>query len=133
MVRVRLFLAAVMTVALSACGASAAVATPTPLDAAVVKFKVGDQSFRVKVTTRAQVDAAMAAKAGGSARIPNGRIVAGTDVNSGWSWHLVDVTFAEVTTEVCDGRPSDVELAGVNFGGGRYCPWTAVILSIDAA
>jgi hypothetical protein len=133
MVRVRLFLAAAMTVALSACGgASTAVATPTPLDAALVKFMVGDQSFRVKLTTRAQVDAAMAAKAGGSALIPNGRIVIGTDVNSGWSWHLVDVTFADVTTEVCDGRPSDVELAGVNFGGGRYCPWTAEIVSIGA-
>jgi hypothetical protein len=99
----------------------------------VVKFQVGDQSFRVKLTTKAQVDAAQAAKAGGAARIPNGRIVLGTDVNAGWNWHLVDVEFAELTTEVCDGRPSDVEQNGVTFGGGRYCPWTAQIVSIEAA
>ncbi|HEY2597401.1 MAG TPA: hypothetical protein VGJ79_02870 [Candidatus Dormibacteraeota bacterium] len=131
---VRLLVAALMTVVLSACGgASTVMATPTPVDMAVVKFKVGDESFRVKLTTKAQVDAARAAKAGGSARIPNGSIVTGAEVNSGWSWHLVNVAFAEATTEVCDGRPSDVEQAGVNFGGGRYCPWTAEIVSIEAA
>ena len=54
-----------------------------------------------------------------------------TQVNTGWSWHLEDVTFAEVTIELCDGRPSDVERAGIQFGGGRFCPWTAAILRID--
>lgn len=117
---------------LAACAGPSPVA-PSPTDSAVVKFQVGDQSFRVKLTTRVQVDAARAARAGGSARIPNGRIIAGTDVNLGWSWHLVDVAFADVTTEVCDGRPSDVEQGGVNFGGGRYCPWTAEIISIETA
>jgi hypothetical protein len=52
-------------------------------------------------------------------------------VNVGWSWHLEDVEFAELTTEVCDGRPSDVEREGVSFGGGRFCPWTARVISID--
>ena len=131
--RMRLLAAGALVAVLSACGGPAAGATPPPLDSAVVKFQVGDQTFRVKLTTRAQVDAARAARAGGGARIPNGRIVTGTDVNVGWSWHLVDVAFAEVTTEVCDGRPSDVEQAGVNFGGGRYCPWTATVVSIDSA
>ena len=51
----------------------------------------------------------------------------------GYSWHLVDVTFAEATIELCDGIPSDVERAGVNFGGGRFCPWSAQVLSIDYA
>jgi hypothetical protein len=97
----------------------------------VVTFRVGDQQFRVKLTTKVQVDAAQAAKAGGAARIPNGRIAAGTDVNVGWSWHLVDVEFAELTIEVCDGRPSDVEQGGMSFGGGRFCPWTAEIVSIS--
>jgi hypothetical protein len=128
---VRIVLALALVAALAACGGSSSGAPP-PSESAVVKFQVGDQSFRVKLTTMAQVDAARAAKAGGSARIPNGRIVAGTDVNVGWSWHLVDVAFADATIEVCDGRPSDVEQAGVNFGGGRYCPWTAKIVSIDS-
>jgi hypothetical protein len=106
--------------------------SPTsPTDSAVVTFKVSDETFKVKLTTREQVEAAEAAKNGGTARIPNGRIVAGADVNTGWTWHLVDVTFAEATIEVCDGRPSDVERAGVNFGAGRFCPWSAQILSIQ--
>jgi hypothetical protein len=63
--------------------------------------------------------------AGGLARIPTGRIVSGTRVNAGWSWHLEDVAFVEVAIELCDGRPSDVERQGATFGGGRFCPWTA--------
>jgi hypothetical protein len=43
----------------------------------------------------------------------------------------VDVSFVEVATELCDGIPSDVEKAGVNFGGGRFCPWTARVVAID--
>jgi len=35
------------------------------------------------------------------------------------------------TAELCDGIPSDVEKAGVNFGGGRFCPWTARVVAID--
>ena len=123
-------LAVATMLAACACAAPSPV-IPAPGDTAVVKFKVSDESFRVRLTTMAQIEAAKAAQAGGTARIPNGRIVAGTDVNTGWSWHLVDVTFAEVTIEVCDGRPSDVEQGGVNFGGGRFCPWTAEIVSIS--
>ena len=77
-----------------------------------------------------QIDAAHQAANGGPARIPNGRVIRGTGVNIGWSWHLEDVEFAELTTEVCDGRPSDVEREGVTFGGGRFCPWTARVISI---
>jgi len=62
--------------------------------------------------------AARAAKSGGRARIPNGRIVPGMEINTGWSWHLEDVTFAESTIELCDGRPSDVERQGTGFVGG---------------
>jgi hypothetical protein len=113
-------------VALS-CGGS-----PTPpTRMAVVTFQVADEIFRVRLVGDDQISAALRAQAGSGGRIPNGRIVDGTDVNRGWSWHLVDVSFAEVTIELCDGRPSDVEKAGVNFGGGRFCPWTARVMSID--
>lgn len=44
---------------------------------------------------------------------------------------LEDLEFADVTIEVCDGRPSDVERAGVNYGGGRFCPWSAAVVSIE--
>lgn len=111
-----------------ACGGDGPTA---PSRGALVVFAVADETFRVLLLDDRQIDAAHQAASGGRARIPNGRVVAGTDVNVGWSWHLEDVEFAEVTTEVCDGRPSDVEREGVAFGGGRFCPWTARVISIQ--
>ena len=111
-----------------ACGNS----TPTaPSSRAVVTFTVGSEVFRVSLTAADQVTAARAAQNGGPARIPNGRIVPGTQVNTGWSWHLEDVAFAEATIELCDGHPSDVERQGTAFGGGRFCPWTAMVTRIE--
>ena len=102
-----------------------------PSRGAVVTFRVVDETFKVHLLEERQIDAAHRAANGGPASIPNGRIVAGAGVNTSWSWHLEDVEFAELTTEVCDGRPSDVEREGVSFGGGRFCPWTAQVVSIE--
>ena len=110
-----------------ACGESGPTA---PSRGVLVTFRVADETFRVHLLDDKQVVAAHQAANGGRARIPSGRVVAGTSVNVGWSWHLEDVEFAELTTEVCDGRPSDVEREGVSFGGGRFCPWTARVISI---
>jgi len=126
--RSTLLLAAALAALASACGDDAPTA---PSSAAVVTFAVGSEEFRVALTTADQVAAARAAQSGGGAKIPTGRIVPGTQVNAGWSWHLEEVTFAEITIELCDGRPSDVERAGVQFGGGRFCPWSARITRID--
>ena len=110
-----------------ACGGDGPTA---PSRGAVVTFRVVDETFRVHLLDERQIDAAHQAENGGRARIPNGRVVGGTGVNVGWSWHLEDVEFVELTTEVCDGRPSDVEREGVSFGGGRFCPWTARVIAI---
>jgi hypothetical protein len=99
---------------------------------AIVTFAVAGERFRVALTSDEQLAAARAAQAGGPARIPTGRIVSGMQVNTGWSWHLQDLSFAEATIELCDGRPSDVERQGTGFGGGRYCPWAATIVEINA-
>ena len=105
--------------------------SPTaPAERALVTFQVGGEQFRVQLTSKDQVDAARRAQQGGAARIPSGRIIIGTRENANWSWHLEDLTFAEVTIELCDGRPSDVERGGAQFGGGRFCPWTATVISI---
>jgi hypothetical protein len=105
--------------------------SPTsPSRSAVVTVGVGSETFRVQVVGDRQIDAARAAQAGGPARIPNGRIVAGAGLNSGWSWQLEDVEFVGVAIELCDGRPSDVERQGSQFGGGRFCPWSARVLAI---
>jgi hypothetical protein len=113
------------------CASLACADGPTaPARGGLVTFRVADETFRVQLLDARQIDAAHQAANGGPARIPNGRVVAGTSVNVGWSWHLEDVEFAELTTELCDGRPSDVEREGVAFGGGRFCPWTARVISI---
>jgi hypothetical protein len=109
----------------------AACSSTAPSQGATVSIRVVDETFRVQLLDETQIDAARRAQAGGPASIPNGRIVPGTSVNVGWSWHLEDVEFAEVTIELCDGRPSDVERDGVRFGGGRFCPWSARVISVD--
>lgn len=116
-----------LTLAAAACGGAGAVPSPTR----TATIQVADETLRIALTTADQVAAAEAAKAGRGPRIPNGRIVAGTGVNTGWSWHLVDVEFADATIELCDGRPSDVEKEGPSYGGGRYCPWGATITAIE--
>jgi hypothetical protein len=127
-----MLLRVVAVVALAAVGGGACDEAPTrPTSDAIVTFSVADERFRVLLTTAAQIAAARAAQSGGRARIPIGRIVAGTQVNAGWTWHLEDVEFAEVTIELCDGRPSDVERSGPAYGGGRYCPWAATIVTIE--
>ena len=105
--------------------------SPTaPSARALVTMQVAGEPFRIQLNSQDQIDAARRAQQGGTARIPSGRIALGTGENSGWSWHLEDVTFAEVTIELCDGRPSDVERGGAQFGGGRFCPWNASFASI---
>lgn len=118
-----------LIVSLVACGDDLA----TPSGTAVATFSVAGETFRVLLVNDRQIEAARAAQAGGPARIPNGRIVAGSGVNQGWTWHLEELEFAASTIELCDGRPSDVERQGVGFGGGRFCPWTARVVSIDSA
>ena len=120
--------AALATSIAIACGGGT---LTTPSSGALVTFAVGSETFRVALTTTAQVAAARAAQSGGRARIPIGRVVSGTQINAGWSWHLEDVTFAEVAIELCDGRPSDVERVGIQFGGGQFCPWSATVARID--
>lgn len=127
----RLLLTTLCAVASGCAGTAAPPTTPAPAPStAVATIAVGDETFRVRLTTPALVAAARAAQAGGPARIPNGRIVAGADVNTGWTWHLEDVEFVEMTVEVCDGKPSFVEKAGTSFGGGRFCPWSATVTAV---
>jgi len=112
-------------------GCSSSSNPAAPRGSAVVTIRVVGEQYRVLLTTQAQIDAARAAQAGGANRIPNGRLVAGPQVNTGYSWHVEDVEFAFATIEVCDGLPSHVEREGVAFGAGRYCPWAAEVVRID--
>src|SRR5688500_14879922 len=84
-----------------------------PTTGVLVVIGVADEVFRVALTDPHAIEAARRAQAGAAARIPNGQVRPGTGVNVGWNWHLEEVEFAEFTTEVCDGRPSDVEREGI--------------------
>ncbi len=97
----------------------------TPSNTAVATVTVAGETFRVQLVGEKQIEAARAAQGGASVRIPNGRVVPGASVTSGWSWHLEDVEFVASAIELSDGRPSDIERQGAQFGGGRFCPWNA--------
>jgi hypothetical protein len=110
-------------------------ATPEPT-AMIATFRVADiETYRVRLTDPVDIETARKLLAGElDPLIPNGRVVRGeTDVNEGWSWHIDpgDFEFAEVTVEVCDGLPSYVEDGTVT--SDRFCPWSAVIVSLEPA
>jgi hypothetical protein len=114
-------------------------ASPSPSAAAgpvIVTFEVaGGERFKVLLTDPADIDVANRLAAGDNEApgIPNGRVVRETGVNESWSWSLdpEDFEFADVTIEVCDGVPSDVEAGLVT--SDRYCPWSALIADIQPA
>ena len=108
-------------------------AAPDSADGIVVTFRVADQEYKIRLTDPADLDIARQLLAGEEApSIPNGVVVRGeTDVNEGYSWHIdqASVEFADVTMEVCDGRPSDVEQDLIP--SDRYCSWDASVIAIE--
>jgi hypothetical protein len=102
-----------------------------PSGSAIATIRVVNEAYRMLLTTPTQIAAARAAQAGGRAAIPNGRLVAGAQINTGYTWHVEDVEFVEATIELCDGLPSHVQRDGVTFGGGRYCPWSAQVVDVQ--
>lgn len=113
--------------------------TPTPVQtvfprgSVIVTFGVLDEEYRVLVTDALNVAIARELLAGQEApRIPNGVVVRdGPGVNIGWSWHIdpESFEFADVTVEVCDGKPSYVEDKIIT--GDRFCPWSAEVIAVE--
>ena len=116
----------------TACGSSA-IATPQKVGV-IVTFRVADvEEYRIRLTDPADIEIARKLLAGEEApRIPNGIVVRGDpDVNVGFTWHIdpESVEFADITVEVCDGLPSDVEKGIIT--SDRYCPWSAEVVAIE--
>ncbi len=129
-------LAFLVAVAVALIGCSEPEITlPSPSAGMVVTFEVNDgERFRVLLIDPADQAIALKLLDGGEGPdIPNGRIVRDTGVNEGWSWSLdpADFEFADLTTEVCDGEPSDVESRTLT--SDRYCPWSARVVEIEPA
>ena len=135
------FITFVLAVWLSAmlvgCGGRAPSGKPAPTPVGiVVTVRVADaEEYRIRLVDLDDIAIAQKLLAGESApSIPNGRVVRGEpDVNVGYSWHIDpdSVEFADTTTEICDGRPSDVEKRVIS--SDRYCPWSAKLVAITPA
>jgi hypothetical protein len=99
----------------------------------VVTIQVIEETFKVLLTQPDDVANAWALLAGEEApSIPNGLVLRDyPGVNLPWSWRLDpdDFEWADMTTEVCDGLPSDVE-AGL-ITSDRYCPWLTKVLAVE--
>ena len=114
--------------------AAAPSASPAPSASAgvVVTFRVIDEEYRIELTDPADVGIARKLLRGEVApAIPNGIVVRGEPgVNTGYTWHIdpASLEFSDVTTEVCDGLPSDVEANRIT--SDRYCPWQAKVIKI---
>ena len=110
------------------------VTSPPEETGVVVTFRVADsEQFKIRLTDPTDIEVARKLFAGSEApRIPNGIVIRGSsDINAGYSWHIDPdtVEFADVTTEVCDGLPSDVEKGLIT--SDRYCPWSAQVIAIE--
>ena len=112
---------------LTACGGG-------KTEGVIVTFRVADrEEYKIQLTEPADIETARQLLAGEEApKIPNGKVVFGDPgVNKGYSWHIDPETleFADMTTEVCDGLPSDVEQGIIT--SDYYCPWSAEVIAID--
>ena len=129
------FVTFVLALWLSGMVATCGSAVPLP-SGVVVTLRVADaEEYRIHLTEPDDIATAQKLLAGAVApRIPNGRVVRDNpDVNVGYSWHIdpSSVEFADTTTEVCDGRPSDVEKGTIT--SEWYCPWSAQVVAIAPA
>jgi hypothetical protein len=130
-------LAVWLSAMLTACGSVVPSDQPAPtLDGVVVTLRVAEaEAYRMRLTDPDDIAIARKLLMGEVApRIPNGRVVRGDpDINVGYSWHIdpASVEFADTTTEVCDGRPSDVEKDTIT--SDWYCPWSAQVVAIAPA
>ncbi len=100
-------------------------------------FQVIDETYSIFITNKKTMEQVFAVQRGEShATIPSGRIVRGSvPYNKPWSWHIdsEDVGMAEVTIELCNGKPSQVE-ADLDYWVDtvqRFCPWSAKIVGIE--
>jgi len=121
----------------AAPSASIAPSGPVTGGPVIVTFEVVDEEYRILITDPNDIAIALQLLAGDplAPRIPNGLVVRGDDggVNTGYSWHIDpdSLEFADLTIEICDGRPSDVEAGSIS--GDRFCPWEAEVVSVDPA
>lgn len=130
-----------LLVVIAACGdasggtTTTSTPTTTPDGALIAEFRTPDgETYRVRLEGEA-AEHARDATAGTNIGIPNGLIQPGDGgVNIGHDWHVVEVEFADMAIEVCDGTVSYIDDLGydefVSQHGDRFCPWDATFVGI---
>ncbi len=115
-------------------GCSAQPATALDLGGGpVFTIQVGSETFKVQTSTSTATTAMRARLQSQKAGVIIGTLASGDGgVNAPYGWHLDPSTVvpADVATEVCDGRPSDVQnnLAYWLTVVRSYCPWSARVV-----
>ena len=105
----------------------------TGRSAVVATFDVVGETYRILLVDEEDIAIARKLLAGEQApNIPNGLLVRGvTGVNVGHDWSIdpESVEFADVTIELCDGLPSQIDDG--TFEGDRFCPWSAKVVDLQ--
>lgn len=109
-----------------------------PLEGGILAtFRVIDEKYSIFVTNEDTIEQIFAVHRGESrATIPSGRVVRGpVPYNQPWSWHIdpEEVGMAELTIELCDGKPSHLE-ADLDYWVDTvrfFCPWSARIERVE--
>jgi hypothetical protein len=126
--RIRILVVPTVTLLLAALAGC----TPPGSSNPVATFEVQGESYKIELATPELVAHVKELLAGDAvAAIPNGLVVRDdAGPNTPWSWHIdpASLEFADATTEVCDGLPSDVEDGTIT--SDRYCPWSAVVTDL---
>lgn len=123
-------------------------ASASPLDAgrggmcgastggAEIQIQVNDQTFRLWSTNAGFIGRAKELRASGEAATAMfNRLADGRDCGTQWTFHVdaAEMSWPAFTTEVCDGRPSDVERDKSHWINDikRWCPWGTRVLAVD--
>lgn len=104
---------------------------------AIATFQVTEEhgeTFKIVLVTQELIDNAQLLLDGEEApSIPVGKVIRSDPdgINAPWTWSIdpTTVEFADVTTEVCDGLPSDVEQDLIT--SPLYCPWSAALVDLQ--
>ena len=110
--------------------------TTMPDGSVIAEFETDDgETYHVRLDGTAAEQARSAWEAGERPGIPNGLIQPGDGgVNTRHDWHVVEVEFADMAMEVCDGTVSYVDDLGyeefVQQHGDRFCPWGAELVDL---
>ncbi len=104
--------------------------------ALIVLEVAGNEKLTIWSTVDEFIDEAKRLKTAGEQRVPMFlEVLEGVDCDGAYTWHVnpEKMSFADVTTEVCDGTPSYLEQHKQEWiqTVGNYCPWSTKVASID--